>query len=165
MKIYPQIKGQVTFDERPVTITDPCYDKGSRFTQTVQVKPGKYTCVSYRGTDRYTVDGKRYSDTRTWVIGVYLNGKLPPPSAWDNPEVIGKIAVDAGLAGFYQDKPDFDDDWMEFCEPFCRPGRAAKNERIDDYGFTSSSGLGDGYYEVWAYRNEENEIVGLEVHF
>ena len=165
MHIYPQQQGVIEFDERPVRVTDPGYDKSSVHVVDVNVKPGRYACISYRGTDRYTVDGKRYSDTRTWVIGVYKDGKIPPASAWEKPEIIGHIGVDAGLAGFYQDKPDFDDDWMEFCEPFCRPGRARKHSRMDSFGFTSESGYGDGYYEVWAYRNEENEIVGLEVHF
>ena len=166
MKIYPQVQGTIEFDERPLTVTDPGYDADTWCTVHTKIKPGKYTCVSFRGTESYTINGKRHSDTRTWVIGIYLNGKIPTPKEWENPEIIGNIGVDAGLAGFYQDKPDFkDSDWFEFCEPFCRSGRARKHSRIDSYGFTSESGMGDGCYNVCAYRNKDKEIIGLEVHF
>jgi hypothetical protein len=75
-------------------------------------------------------------------------------------EEIGEIGVDAGLAGFFNDKPDYtDDEWSEFCDSI-RNG----NAWIRDEGFFSSSGYGDGCYPVNACRIN-GEIVALEIRF
>lgn len=162
MKLYPVINGKWEVKpEIPVRVTDPGYDSGTWCTLDVNVKPGTYTVVSFRGRMQYSHDGQRYSDTRTWVLGIYKDGKIPPASAWENPEILGRIGVDAGLAGFFQNKPDMEDDsWFEYCGAFDK-----KSYRIDDFGVASLSGLGDGSYDVWAYRDENHDIVGLEIHF
>lgn len=73
---------------------------------------------------------------------------------------IGSIGVDAGLAGFFMNKPDYtDDEWSDFCD-YIRNGDAwIKNE-----GFFSSSGNGDGCYPVYAYK-QNGEITALEIRF
>ena len=75
-------------------------------------------------------------------------------------EEIGSIGVDAGLAGFFMNKPDYtDEQWTEFCESI-RDGDAW----IKDEGFFSSSGNGDGCYGVYAYK-QNGEITALEIRF
>ena len=75
-------------------------------------------------------------------------------------EEIGSIGVDAGLAGFFMNKPDYtDEQWTEFCESI-REGDAW----IKDEGFFSSSGNGDGCYGVYAYK-QNGEITALEIRF
>ncbi|MBQ7673580.1 MAG: hypothetical protein IJT36_03525 [Alphaproteobacteria bacterium] len=81
-------------------------------------------------------------------------------------EEIGKIGVDAGLAGYFPDKPDFDgDEWSKFCNYMYDRDRATKlyayNTKL---GFWTSSGWGDGWYPVYAIRSN-NEIVALKIEF
>ena len=164
MILVPRIQGKVNFTENSVRVSDPCYDSSVWCTLDVPVKPGEYTCVSWRGTDRYKdkESGKRYSDTRTMIIGVYLDGFIPSKDDFEKSEILGNIGVDAGMAGFYQNKPDFTrDEWMDFCEVFCRDVK--KHCRIDPYGFTSKSGYGDGMYDVRGYKNADGETIALEI--
>jgi len=73
---------------------------------------------------------------------------------------IGSIGVDAGLAGFFHNKPDYDDAaWKGFCDRI-RNGDAWMTED----GFYSSSGYGDGCYKVYA-AEQNGEVVGLEIRF
>lgn len=73
---------------------------------------------------------------------------------------IGSIGVDAGLAGFFHSKPDYDyEAWNAFCDRI-RHGDAW----ITEDGFYSSSGYGDGGYGVYA-QEQNGEIVALEIRF
>ena len=140
-----------------VDITDPCYDRDVWCRMTAEVKAGEYTCYIWRHTEKIKYDGKEYNDVRVGVIGIYLNGIIPPQRSMKE---IGEIGVDAGLAGFFMNKPDYnDDEWSDFCDSI-HDGDAW----IRDEGFFSSSGWGDGCYGVYAYK-QDNEIVALEIRF
>jgi len=76
-------------------------------------------------------------------------------------EEIGELAVDAGLAGFFQNKPDYnDDEWDEFCEKINE-----HNYLITKEGFCTESGYGDGWYPVFAAKDENGAINALEIRF
>ena len=140
-----------------VDITDPCYNRSVWCRMTAEVKAGEYDCIIWRNTDKGVYNGEEYKDVRVGVIGIYLNGIIPPQKSM---EEIGSIGVDAGLAGFFMNKPDYnDEEWDEFCDSI-RKGDAW----IKDEGFFSSSGYGDGCYGVYAYKIN-NEIVALEIRF
>lgn len=140
-----------------VDITDPCYKKGTWCRTEAQVKAGEYECHIWKHTEKYEWNGKEVKDVRVGVIGIYLYGIIPPQRSM---EYVGDIGVDAGLAGFFMNKPDYnDDEWDEFCDSI-RDGHAW----IKDEGFFSSSGYGDGIYPVYASK-ADNEIVALEIRF
>ena len=141
-----------------VDITDPCYDRDTWCRMNdVKIKEGDYTCVVWHHTDKGNYDGKPYCYKQVGIIGIYLNGVIPVQKAMKE---IGSIGVDAGLAGFFHNKPDYDDDaWQEFCDRI-RDGDAW----ITEEGFCSSSGYGDGCYGVYAAVQNE-EIVALEIRF
>lgn len=140
-----------------VDITDPCYDKDVWCRMTAEVKDGEYDCIIWNHTEKYEWNGKEVKDTRVGVIGIYLDGIIPPQRSMED---IGTIGVDAGLAGFFMNKPDYnDDEWSEFCDSI-REG----NAWIKDEGFFSSSGYGDGGYGVYAYK-QNGEIIALEIRF
>ena len=91
------------------------------------------------------------------AIGIYRNGDIPRQK---DMEEIGSIGVDAGLAGFFHNKPDYsDEEWGRFCDRV-RNGDAWL---IED-GFYSSSGYGDGCYGVYAYK-QDGAITALELRF
>lgn len=143
--------------EGVVDITDPCYSKDVWCRMTANVKAGEYACYIWRHTDKGVYNGEEYKDVRVGVIGIYLDGIIPPQRSMED---IGSIGVDAGLAGFFMDKPDYnDEEWDDFCD-FIRDGDAW----IRDEGFFSSSGYGDGCYGVYAYK-VNGEITALEIRF
>jgi hypothetical protein len=140
-----------------VDITDPCYDRDVWCRMTAEVKAGEYECHIWRQTKKCNYDGREYKDVRVGVIGIYLDGIIPAARVM---EEIGEIGVDAGLAGFFMNKPDYnDEEWDDLCNSI-HDGDAW----IRDDGFFSSSGYGDGCYGVYAYKID-NEIVALEIRF
>lgn len=141
-----------------VDVTDPCYNKDEWCRLNgIKIKEGDYKCVVWMRPDTVVYDGKEYDDTRVAIIGIYLNGLVPGEKQM---EEIGEIGVDAGLAGFFMDKPDYtDEQWHDFCNSI-RNGYAWMKEE----GFFSSSGYGDGFYAVRAFKMND-EITALEIKF
>lgn len=141
-------------------ITDPCYSKDvwCRMKTPAPVKVGEYACRIWTRSSKEEYDGKTWTDTRVGVIGIYLDDFVPPQ---DGMEEIGEIGVDAGMAGFFMDKPDYNDQqWEDLCNS-TRKGDAW----IRDEGFFSFSGYGDGVYPVYALKNPGGEIIALEIRF
>lgn len=141
-----------------VDITDPGYDRDVWCRMdNVQIKPGEYTCIVWHQKESYELDGESHTYNIVGIIGIYWGGVIP---AQKSMECIGSIGVDAGLAGFFHNKPDFnDEDWSTLCEQI-REGDAWLN----DLGFFSSSGNGDGGYDVYAAK-VNSEITALEIRF
>lgn len=141
-----------------VDITDPCYDSDVWCRMNdVKVKEGEYTCLVWYHTDKGEHNGRPYSYKVVGIIGIYLNGTIPNQKGM---EEIGTIGVDAGLAGFFHKKPNYDDEaWSKFCDRV-RDEDAWMNED----GFYSSSAYGDGAYPVYAFK-QGGEIVALEIRF
>lgn len=162
MNLTPTRVGTRYFDERPVTATDPCYNHTVWCRMDgIKIKPGEYTCLAWKSNHYYTdkITNKRHYYKRVHICGIYLNGEIPH---YKKGEEIGEIGVDAGMAGFFQDKPDYDDDgWYNICNLMGGNNDAA----LVDEGFFTSSGYGDGCYPVYAFKNEDGEIVALEIHF
>lgn len=140
-----------------IDITDPCYDRDVWCRMTAPVKSGMYECRIWLETEKYELGGREYAYKTVRIIGIYLDGFIPPQKQM---EEIGAIGVDAGLAGFFMNKPDYNDEqWKSFCDSI-RDGDAW----IKEEGFFSSSGNGDGEYSVYAYK-ENGEIIALEIRF
>ncbi len=140
-----------------IDITDPCYDRNVWCRMNATVKSGEYDCRVWYQKEKYELDGEIKEYRTVGIIGIYLDGIIPYPRQM---ELIGEIGVDAGLAGFFMNKPDYnDDEWHEFCASI-RKGDAW----IKDEGFFSRSGHGDGEYYVYACK-QEGEITALEIRF
>ena len=74
---------------------------------------------------------------------------------------IGEIGVDAGMAGFFENKPDFDDEeWELFCEKL-----RDKDCAILPYGVVCRSGFGDGRYPVYGDFAEDGTFDTLSIEF
>ena len=145
-----------------VDITDPCYDKDVWCKMSgVDVKPGKYACF-YTTADAGEW-GKRIA-TITIVHEDFADAFTEDELGYNE---IGDIGVDAGLAGFFPDKPDFsDDEWSKLCDWM---------DEVSDYpsccfkeglGFWTSSGYGDGGYPVYAAKTTDtDETYALQIDF
>lgn len=143
-----------------IDITDPCYDRDvwCRMNK-VKIKEGEYHCAIWPTYEWYTdiLTGKRRRYSTVARIGIYL-GEVP---AQTDLVEIGFVGVDAGLAGFFNDKPDYDDSaWTDVCNSI-----SGKDYLVSEDGFFSRSGYGDGEYPVYAEKDENGEIVSLEIAF
>ena len=134
-----------------IDITDPCYDRDVWCRlNNVEISEGCYSCVIWIEDDKEFGESVR-------IIGIYKDGQIPYS---EDMEAIGFIGVDAGLAGFFENKPDYkDEEWLEFCDSIKEGNAWIKKE-----GFFSSSGYGDGEYDVKAFY-KEGKITALEIYF
>ena len=141
-----------------VDITDPCYNRDVWCRMdSVQVKRGRYTCCVWYEKDSYELDGETHTYNFVGIIGIYLGGVIPTQRSM---ECIGSIGVDSGLAGFFHNKPVFSDaEWNCFCDQ-TKEG----DVWLTDMGFFSSSGHGDGGYDVFAAK-VNGDITALEIRF
>ena len=80
-----------------IDITDPCYDKDVWCRMNATVKAGTYECRVWKQTEKYEYEGEEHKYQIVGIIGIYLDGIIPPQKQM---EEIGSIGVDAGLAGF-----------------------------------------------------------------
>ena len=141
-----------------VDITDPCYDRDVWCRMdNIPIKTGKYSCYIWNQKERYELDGELHVSNIVGILGIYLNGIIPSQKSMKR---IGSIGVDAGLAGFFHNKPDFTDaQWAAFCDQI-KVGDAW----LTDLGFFSTSGHGDGGYDVFASKTN-GDITALEIRF
>ena len=127
-----------------IDITDPCYNRDVWCRiNNFPITAGVYECYTH---EKNTNWGKRVAR-----IGIRRGTA-------EYYEHKGTIGVDAGLAGFFNNKPDYNDEqWDEFVY---REG----NAWIVEDGFYSSSGYGDGVYSVYA-GYKDGEIVDVCIDF
>lgn len=141
-----------------IDITDPGYDRNVWCRKNgVKIVPGTYECVAWRHNFPY--EGRE--DIRVCIAGIYLTGVDKNDIEW-SPEEIANIGVDAGLAGFFQNKPDYTaDEWRNLCDKL----GYSDDAWILPEGFCTSSGFGDGGYPVYVARNKKDEIIAVEIEF
>jgi hypothetical protein len=135
-----------------------CTDIGTCIRE--ECVPGEYVgrIIIYNGNDEW---GERVSsiiiskDDKANEIGVNSMKK------------IGSIGVDVGLAGFFNNKPDFPGNkWYDF---LCESGVRGKDGRHDyskrcydcEYGLFSESGYGDGRYDVYAFPEKDGFMISF----
>ena len=161
MKEKMMIFGKRHFDATPVTVTDPCYSKGTWCTVDTTIPEGDYRLGLWRTNHWYANDETKKHEYYTRVSRAFIlkdNVRFGDYRRLHRVD-IGEAGVDAGLCGFYQNKPDYDDDgWYTFCQKLHN-----RDYLITDEGFCTSSGWGDGCYPVYQLVNEAGTVVGLEV--
>ena len=148
MQMNSEYIGKLQLNDK-VDITDPCYDKDVWCRMTSECKSGEYT--GYATID----DVGNGWEKRVVSIAIYKDDKIVDI---DSMELIGNIGVDAGLAGFFNNKPDFnDDEWRDFLNKFVRYD---KRDYWDcGYGLFSESGYGDGGYDVYATPDRDAFMI------
>ena len=146
-----------------VTVTDPCYDRGSG--AEIHVPVGRYQAFYEK------------VDEGDWGIRVSRCAIAPEGcDTWDVEHAhrvrTSSVGVDAGLCGFFVNKPDYDDAaWDAFCDMLTKAdeqyekdtGRKYKNVYHTDEGFFTSSGYGDGEYNV--HMLDMDGKIGVEIVF
>lgn len=160
-----KLVGKIEVPDGLVDITDPCYNKKVWCRMNdVKVVPGTYNCYAYYGETKYC-------GNRCWITQIVLadgpydeiaEDKIHSGRSW---RVVGEIGVDAGLAGFFNHKPDFnDEEWYALCNEMSSKDEFIRKFANGGQGFWTSSGLGDGVYTVYAIR-DKGKIIALEIRF
>ena len=170
MYITKANNGDIITLENYVDITDPCYDNDVWCRVTVPCKSGKYICCFEKAKDAFFEDCERVSKCAI-IHNDYSDGIIQNPTSLCFSEIINnnnldvktyEIGVDAGLAGFFNNKPDFDDDeWSEFCDNLHDIDTALFESDDCEEGFFTSSGYGDGGYEVNCFFHEGKFVAGV----
>lgn len=149
-----------------VMVSDPCYGLGTWCQGVLEnVLPGTYQC------------DVEYSDEGDWGVRVAAievrHENYDRPVEFE-PEVF-EVGVDSGQAGIfdydyyarYHDscdvRPHVDDDWYDRVGDITLSRVSAGD--IDNCGFVSSSGFGDGGYTCWTAREDNGYIVAIRVEF
>lgn len=157
-----------------VDITDPCCTGNSSFRiNNVPLPAGKYELICYKGWEYEQeeldelggkVTKNELKDLRSRILSIMIkkqSGRNIPLSSkrWKK---IGEIGVDSGIAGFFWETNHFndDDEYYSFTAELDDNGGFIVNERC----FCCSSGYGDGIYEVFAIK-KNNEIIALRIDF
>jgi hypothetical protein len=141
-----------------IIISDPCYEGYDSFLQCLinNVQKGTYNCFvrinkhNGRPARLYATIKKKFKiKDYNWVK-------------------FGSICVDSGMAGIYdynifkdKDKAEF---YRECCELTRFDGQTVQAGTLD-LGVVSSSGWGDGVYNVYVNRNDEDEVTAVKVVF
>lgn len=144
-----------------VDVTDPCLEQADRCRLTLTgLRHGVYCCYLQRVPMEY-------------VQGLFLVHEDYPFSGIQNPEadstwkLVGRIGVDAGMAGFFDRKPDWLRlrwgelmDWIEEQDTLAGGRLHAYRKQFDGRdGFWSTSGYGDGDYRVFVQKNGGETIA------
>lgn len=157
--------GNIFFNGK-MQVTDPCYSTDVWCTKQINIKKGEYIAkaVMYDCGDW----GKR--------IGELTINHISCPKKKANNRVYSSIGVDSGQCGFFDyDKYEkvhptyFVDETEESKKWYDKVCNITLNGDwcglVDDMGVVSSSGIGDGCYNLYAGYNNKDEIVALRLKF
>ena len=156
--------GSLDITSDKIDITDPCYNRGARCRRTEPIVPGTYDC--YVGTKK-EMPGEVVCEL------VLLSAQEERQSPSLKTKYIGTICVDVGLAGFFEGKPDYDDEsWDNLGNYLLEPVNGAQRHYwlCDETSpmkckcFFSFSGYGDGIYAVHSIA-KDGELVGYKLVF
>lgn len=151
-KIY---KGTITFTKDVIDVTDPCYSKDVWRRSTLPIKPGEYIWEAIEIKNDY---GTRIHSLSIYQKDAILHKKVGATMAY--------IGVDAGLAGFFEGKPDYNrEEWMKICDFLCDKNvcTAEKENAFKCVGVCSDSGYGDGEYPVVRLYDVKGRWVGYKI--
>ena len=146
-----------------ILVTDPCYSKDTWCTQVLDVKPGIWEAeVVMTNCDSW---GNRVSELLAW------HRDYPTDSADES--VSNDIGVDSGQCGFFDFDKYPDGQCGEYDDPATFYGAACKETLkegvpagvVNGFGVVSSSGYGDGCYNLYVGRDEHDVIVSTRLVF
>lgn len=153
--------GEIDVNTSKIRVTDPSYDPSevpsACYTVVDMVKRGIWKCVA------------TMADIPEWgerVLELWIHHKDKRELEGEN--MVGYSAVDSGQCGFFFND-DFErlyknkeksDKWYKMV---CKENKDAGV--IVDEGVVTSSGLGDGLYEVFTEYDEHGEVDSIHLIF
>lgn len=160
--------GEIKLKEK-VYVTDPCYRAGTWCQKLLDnVFPGTYKCfVVIADEDSW---GHRVAELHVVESTVY-DGCMDLRDITYDPEPVNcVIGVDSGQCGIFdadyyeEHQPDNDyDDLNSWYRKVCELTRNAGV--IDGLGVACMSGYGDGAYDLWTAKDDDNKVFAMKVAF
>ena len=155
-----------------VDITDPSYTGDSSFRiSDILLPAGKYELICYKGWDFEPGEADLVKGTgidhlkdlrrRVFALVVKKQSNRNIPLSSKRWKKIGQIGVDSSIAGIFWNPYEFADDdaWFDFCDEL-----NGNDVIADDCGFYCNSGYGDGIYDVFAIKKND-DIIALRIDF
>jgi hypothetical protein len=148
-----------------VMISDPCYGLNTWCQGVLEnVLPGNYNCEV------------EYSDEGIWGRRVAaIEVKHENCGVYRLEAQDFEVGVDSGQAGIFDyeyyakyhtdtnESDHVDDDWYD---RVCNITLARESAgAVDEFGFVSSSGYGDGGYTCYAAKNKDGYIVAIRIEY
>lgn len=152
--------GQIEIKSGRIFGTDPCYDKDTWCTVTINnCKNGKYN--SY-------IDKKDGRISKLFIVHVDHDNE---DGTRDFNDMVGNGGVDSGQFGFFDfdsfpkeglgEHNDINSVYRKICEGTC----SSNQYSIDTNYVVSSSGWGDGGYDVSVMYGNNEQVVGILVDY
>lgn len=137
-----------------VEITDPCYNPGIWCAASRTLLPGTYNCYAVSG--KYNTWGYRVKSI--YIVHESYKSRLN----WKH-ECF--FTVDSGQAGifctnYYSENWDKESWYKKVCKI---TNDLPKAGTVDDFGFVSRSGVGDGCYNCYSVKDGEERIIALKL--
>lgn len=164
MKLKFNKIGSLDITSETIDITDPCYRRETWCRKTMPIVPGKYNC--YVGTEK-----EKFGEVVRELTLLSAQEERRSPSL--KTKIIGTICVDAGLAGFFEGKPDYDEEsWENLSDYLLEPVNGTprhywlgnETSPLKCKCFLSFSGDGDGIYNVYSIT-KDGKLVGYKLVF
>lgn len=152
--------GQINFGSE-VIVSDPCYEPGIWCSQRLQVKPGVWSA---------SVLLRRY-DPQYGPIVLSQSVRYQGYEDAVANEYIGKAMVDSGQLGMFDAEyyeNSYGSEESTGLEWYLRVSKITLSKTAgttDNAGVVSGSGAGDGAYGVYVGRNDDGEIIAIDVLF
>ena len=153
-----QTIGTINLTTGKVTVTDPCYDKGTWCSAELEnVHKGEWEVIIDRVSCSFW--GNRVACLKLHVVGENITEYRERVNA--------DIGGDAGVCGVFEDKPNYGTSrWGSVCDEMKGfAGIAKKENAFGCVGAWSNSGFGDGSYDLYVARNDDGEIIGIYIDY
>lgn len=143
-----------------IMISDPCYSVGTRCQKQLDnVLPGEYN-----GIVVITEETNGWGDRVAELLAIHENTVIWSDKSWE-PHNDVSLGVDSGQMGIIDINGYFDDDenpeWYDrICDLTMSQGGI-----IDGNGVVSSTGYGDGSYDLYTHKNSDGKIDAIRVVF
>lgn len=161
--------GSITLGE-VTDVTDPCYNRGRGNDIHVDTVPGVYDVYLLHSDETFPPDSTDREDVdfrinRIRIVNRSCGETFGPELTQNN--LIDVAPVDAGLCGFYNQKPNFDDKgWDRFCADLGNWSEWKFSNYDGHEGVCCTSGFGDGCYGVYGLKETGSDrYCILEIHF
>jgi hypothetical protein len=165
--------GSFTIESGKVMVSDPCYDRGTWCQAVIDnVKNGRWNGYVVRKPDPYNPFPTEQIDicSRIFAVHVGCDNHEDTQSVECTEPINKEIGVDSGQAGIF-DLNHFhggadqygDKGWYDLC---CEAtAHDVFGADVIFGGMVSSSGYGDGGYECYVARNDQGEVISIELVF
>ena len=155
MELTLKERAIIEFTKGTVDITDPCYDNDVWCrNNNLSIEPGGWMAINW------------VADGRTFCLELFNLNYLEDYNTMDQQaNEIGKIGVDAGMVGVFENKPNYnEEEWFALCDATHHGKLTSNKKEMKCKGVICCSGYGDGYYSVYGFKNE-NKYTYLRLEF